>query len=280
MADQEAVWHVIIDNKEYGPLTKAQVLEYFRNDQLTGNALIWRTGFPDWRPARDVSEFWQPPKRTSLEAIESSLQSHLPDQNYGQDIATVPSASEGWSLWKSANIGLFVSALMLLFQILNGRGFELANYAHTASAATISGLLGQILAAPLIFVWIAVVRNILKRREAKSRANAFRGAITFLGSLGSIMGLLLIYGEVLFSRNAIISGEARKAVITDMIHSCVQKQRALGHNVFQGEIERYCACVSEKIADLTTYKQLGAAPDASALADLKQRVEAAAFACR
>jgi hypothetical protein len=39
-------------------------------------------------------------------------------------------------------------------------------------------------------------------------------------------------------------------------------------------------CTGEKIADNTTYKQLGAELDASALADLKQKVEAAGYACR
>ena len=36
----------------------------------------------------------------------------------------------------------------------------------------------------------------------------------------------------------------------------------------------------EKIADSTTYKQLGSEADATALADLRQRLEAAGNACR
>jgi hypothetical protein len=187
---------------------------------------------------------------------------------------------ERWSLWKSSNIGLLVSAFTLLLQIGNGRGFELADYAHTASAATISGLIGQILGAPLIFVLIAVVRNLLNRRQPKSSASAVRGALTFVALLVSILGSLMIYGGIFFSSTEKISGETRKTFIADATRSCVRKQRSLGQSVTEAQIDKYCNCASEKMADGTTYKQLGNEPDASALADLKQKAEAAGYACR
>jgi hypothetical protein len=191
-----------------------------------------------------------------------------------------PAAREKWSVWKSANIGLLVSAFTLLVQIGGGRGFELANYAHTGSAATISRLIGQVLAAPLIFVLIAVVRNLLNRRQSKSSASAVRGALTFVGLLVGIMGSLMVYGEVFFSSTEIISGEARKTFVVDGYRSCVQKQRSLGQNITEDRIDKYCTCTTERIADGTTYKQLGTELDQSALAHLRQMVEAAGYACR
>src|SRR5258708_6673353 len=185
-----------------------------------------------------------------------------------------------WSVWKSANIGLLVSAFVLLLQIGTGRGFELANYAHTASAETLTYLIGRILAAPLIFVLIAVVRNLLNRRQPKSSASAARGALIFVALLVCILGALMVYGEVFFSSAETISGETQKTFIADWSRTCVQKQRSLGQNVTEAQIDKYCTCVGEKIADSTTYKQLGTALDASALADLKQKVEAAGYACR
>jgi len=68
-------------------------------------------------------------------------------------------------------------------QIGSGRGFELADYAHTASGATIGGLIGQILGVPLIFVAIAAVRNLLNRQQPKSGASVVRGALTFAALL-------------------------------------------------------------------------------------------------
>jgi hypothetical protein len=196
------------------------------------------------------------------------------------DRTDTPPAGEKWSLWKSANIGLLVSAFILLLQIANGRGFELANYAHTASAETVSDLIGRILAAPLIFVLIAVVRNLLKKRQPKSSASAARGALTFVVLLMLILGALMVYGEVFFSSTEIISGETRKTLIADISRECIQKQRSLGQNLADAKISKYCTCMSEKMADSTTYKQMGTKLDASALADLRERVETASHACR
>src|SRR5262249_8807482 len=144
MAGQEAIWHVMIGGKEQGPLTKAQVLEYLRHGMLAGSDRIWRPGFPDWKSVSEIDEFWQPPKRTTDQpTLVQSVPEHVPEP----DKIDAPSVGEKWSLWKSANIGLLVSAFVLLLQVGTGQGFELANYAHTASAATVSGLIGQILAA-------------------------------------------------------------------------------------------------------------------------------------
>ena len=65
MAGQEAVWHVVVDDNQYGPLTKGQVLEYLRDESLVGSDLIWRPGYPDWKSISEISDFWQPPRRTA-----------------------------------------------------------------------------------------------------------------------------------------------------------------------------------------------------------------------
>jgi hypothetical protein len=275
MAGQEAIWHVIIDDKEEGPLSKAQVLEYLRDGMLAGSDLIWRPGFPGWKSVSEISDFWQAPKRPSIRASIQSTPEHVHEQR-----TVAPAAGEKWSVWKSANIGLLVSAFTLLVQVGGGRGFELASYAHTASPATIGGLIGQILGVPLIFVLVAVVRNLLNRCQSKSSASAVRGALTFVALLVGIVGVLMVYGEVFFSSTETTSGEARRTFVADAHRACVQKQRSLGQNITEAQIDKFCTCTSEKIADGTTYKQLGTELDASALAHLKQTAEAATYACR
>jgi GYF domain 2 len=270
MDGQEAIWHVVIRDQRHGPLSKAQVLQYLRDGTLTGSDLIWRPGFPQWKPVQE-SDFWQVPQRAS---VGTAVTDHEPPETQA------PAAREKWSLWKSANIGLLVSAFVLLVQIATGRGFQLANYAHTGSAETIASLIGQVLAAPLIFVLIAFARNLLNWRQAKSSASAVRGALTFAALLVGVMVGLVIYGEVVFSSTEIISGEARKNFIDDAHRSCVRKQRSLGQNATEDQIDRYCTCYIEKVADGTTYKQIGTELDESGLAHLRQVVEAAAGACR
>ena len=152
--------------------------------------------------------------------------------------------------WKSSNIGLLVGAFTLLLQIGAGRGFELADYAHTASAATIGALIGQILGVPLIFVLIAVVRNLLNWEQPKS--SAVRGALTFVALLLCILGSLMAYGAVFFSSIEKISGETRKTFMASASRSCAQKQRSLGQSVSEAQIDKYCNCTSEKMADIQT----------------------------
>lgn len=190
------------------------------------------------------------------------------------------STTQRWSLWRSANIGIIFSTFILLLQIANGRGFELASYAHTRSAETISALGGQVLAAPLIFALIAFIRNGFNRRQPKSNASAFRGALIFAALFMGIFAGLLIYGEFVFSRDEAIGGDARKSFIAETQLACVQKQASLNQAVTDEQIHTYCTCVSEKMADATTYKQLGSDLDAGALRDLRQKVEAIDNRCR
>jgi hypothetical protein len=277
----EAVWHVIIDDRQEGPLTAAQILEYLASRRLEGSDLIWRPGMTDWKRVSEIDEFRQPPKQAlPREPVRSRASTLSPsDVRYPPD-EDEPSASGKWGLWRSASLGLLFSALTLVIQIVGGRGFELANNAHTASAETITVLAGQILAAPLIFVVIASMRNLLNRRQPKSKASVVFGAVSFVALLLCISGGVFAYGEIFFSSNEIIGGQARSTFIADASYPCIQKQRSLDPSATEAQIDKYCACVSEKIARSTTYKQLGTEADATALAELKQRLEAAGNACR
>jgi hypothetical protein len=282
MAGEEAIWHVIVDDTQQGPLSKAQVLEFLRDGTLAGGDLIWCPGFPDWKPVSEINDFWQPPPRTSARVkAPVQLQTQVIPERLDEPLKTDgPSRGKKLSLWKSANIGLLISALTLLVQVGGGRGFELANYAHTASAGTISSLLGQILAGPLIFVLIAILRNLFYTGSARSSASPVKGAIIFATLLMGIFAALIIYGEIVFSSTEAISGEARKTFLADVYRSCVQKQRSISQAVTEAQVHSYCTCTSEKMADGTTYKQIGSEPDASMLAGLRQKAEAAGYACR
>lgn len=65
MAGQGTIWHVIIDGEQRGPLSDDQVREYLHEGQLVGSDLIWRPGFSDWKPLKEVADFWHPPRHGS-----------------------------------------------------------------------------------------------------------------------------------------------------------------------------------------------------------------------
>jgi len=84
MAGQEAVWRVVINDNEQGPLTKSQVLEHLKDGLLTASNLIWRPGFSEWKSISEVSDFWQPPKRPS--AIDAVQPPPLPAAALGRPL--------------------------------------------------------------------------------------------------------------------------------------------------------------------------------------------------
>ena len=268
MAGQEAVWHVVVDDNQYGPLTKGQVLEYLRDESLVGSDLIWRPGYPDWKSISEISDFWQPPRRTA--ARDGPLAAVRTEQS-----AKTSQPKRKFSLWKSANIGLAASALSMPLRLVTDGG-AFADYAHTASSETIAYLVSEIIALPVLFVLIAGICNLVCWKRPKSNANAFWGAITFISLLAVILGGLVVYGEVFFSSNQIISGEFRKKFVAKANSSCVQRERSQPTKDMPDanieKIEMYCTCLTERWADATTYKQT---VDAKGLADLKQRIEAA-----
>jgi hypothetical protein len=133
---------------------------------------------------------------------------------------------------------------------------------------------------PLIFVLIAVARNLSNRQLSEPRVNAVRHALAFAASLACILGGLRVYGGTVFASTDVISGEARKLFLVDAYRGCLQNQHAGNRNVSDPQVDKYCICMSQKMAVGTTYRQLGSEPDANALADLGQKVQAVSDACR
>jgi hypothetical protein len=276
MAEQKAIWHVVVDNQQRGPLSRAEVLEYLRGGTLSGGALIWRPGFAEWKRISEIPEFRQRPRRTIRPAPARSAPARPPVPAQA-DSASPSRTPQKWSIWRSASIGLLVSALILIVQIGIGRGLQLASAVHTASPAAVGALLGQILAAPMLFALVALVRNRFRRGASMSTASAARGALMFVGLLVCVVAALIVYGNVFFSSTEALSGETRKAFVSDMYRACVQTQRVISWGVSEAVIARHCGCVSEKMADMTTFEQLGSEPSE---ADVRSKAEASGKACR
>jgi GYF domain 2 len=289
----EPIWHVIIGGERRGPLTEDQVLAFLGDGTLAAGDFVWCPDFPDWKRAGEIGDN-RPLENVPAQAAAAPIDAAVDDQDIaahdaehdhagpiGEPHSTPASlADTAWSLWTAANVGLLVSALTLLLQIGRGDGFELASYAHSASAANVSGLIGQMLGAPLILVLITVARNLLKHGRPESGANAARHALAFVVLLACMLGGLRAYGETVFASTEIISGEARKSFLVEAYGACLRKQHAGGQNVSDPQIDKYCMCTSQKMAASTTYQQLGSEPDANALVELKQKVEAVSDACR
>jgi GYF domain 2 len=282
------IWHVIIDGEQRGPLSRAQVLEHLHDGQLVGSDLIWRPGFSDWKPVSELADFWQPPRRGPSLPPPLPAPTELSGRNddHSDDAPATPLIAlpnKKWSIWKAASAGLTLSLFTLAIQVASGRGFEIANLVQTASVATVVQLAAQILAAPLLFVIIAVVRNIFRWRLPRSDTRAIASATVFFLMLAGTGVALALYGQWFFNSTERISGATRDYVMSTMQPACVQRQMSLRQGIKPSDeqISKYCQCFSIQMADNTTYKGLtrdSNAPDVQAY--LKQQAEAAGQTCR
>jgi predicted Zn finger-like uncharacterized protein len=52
-----AVWHLVIDQEQVGPMTVEEVEERFRRGDVDAEGYVWREGFGDWERLADVDVF-------------------------------------------------------------------------------------------------------------------------------------------------------------------------------------------------------------------------------
>ncbi len=52
----EAVWHIVVEGEQQGPYTAGQLAEYLTAGNLDYEAFVWREGFDDWKPIREVQD--------------------------------------------------------------------------------------------------------------------------------------------------------------------------------------------------------------------------------
>ncbi|MBA3392493.1 MAG: zinc-ribbon domain-containing protein [Deltaproteobacteria bacterium] len=56
-AGDDAVWHVVINQDQVGPMTAAEVQQRFTGGEIDADTYIWREGFADWLPIAQVDTF-------------------------------------------------------------------------------------------------------------------------------------------------------------------------------------------------------------------------------
>src|SRR5262249_26696866 len=53
----EAVWHVVINQDQVGPMTAVDVQHRFHAGEIDAETYVWREGFADWLPMAQVDTF-------------------------------------------------------------------------------------------------------------------------------------------------------------------------------------------------------------------------------
>ena len=57
MVETPPLFFVFFHKTQYGPFTNQELVHLFEAHKLDSSAYLWQTGWPNWKPAKDVSEF-------------------------------------------------------------------------------------------------------------------------------------------------------------------------------------------------------------------------------
>lgn len=71
---EQAVWHVVVDGEQVGPLGEADVKEKLRAGQINAESLVWKEGFADWTALSTVPELVALQPRTRASSVRAAVQ--------------------------------------------------------------------------------------------------------------------------------------------------------------------------------------------------------------
>jgi len=54
--DNDPIWHAAIDDNNTGPFSMAQLKQFAASGKVNGETSVWKDGFADWKPVKDVPE--------------------------------------------------------------------------------------------------------------------------------------------------------------------------------------------------------------------------------
>ena len=55
--EKATVWFTLKDNRQVGPLSEREILEWLNNGKISHTTLIWCEGMANWLPMSAVPEF-------------------------------------------------------------------------------------------------------------------------------------------------------------------------------------------------------------------------------
>src|SRR6202007_1760734 len=70
-----AQWYLARDGQQYGPLSEPELAKFIELGHLQPTDLLWREGFPDWRPAMVV---FPPPRPAAPRPAPQPRQAPVP----------------------------------------------------------------------------------------------------------------------------------------------------------------------------------------------------------
>ena len=95
--DAEApTWHLVVDQKQVGPMTGTEVRDKFARGEVDAETYIWREGFTDWQRIGQVEDFSDVAESTVVAGAPGGpALGHVPEAAAGASEAGAPAAGAG-----------------------------------------------------------------------------------------------------------------------------------------------------------------------------------------
>jgi predicted Zn finger-like uncharacterized protein len=86
---EEPEWHIAVDGEQMGPYLGEQIISMFQAQQIDAETFLWKDGFDEWLPLRDVPEFAgleqqaPPPAAQAPAAMQGAVKGSLFSEAFG-----------------------------------------------------------------------------------------------------------------------------------------------------------------------------------------------------
>ena len=168
-------WYYAEGRETRGPITFDQLIALLSQLPTPRGVLVWRDGFTDWTEAENVREIAEklirpPPLRRRSSAIPPPVPEGSGDfvEDYQEQFSRKKisvQAGKKWSLWRAALTGFLIYlAIYVLGTTINNRWDRELAWLNGRPGQVIGYFGAQFLLLPLVFVVIAIIRNLWVRR--------------------------------------------------------------------------------------------------------------------
>src|SRR5262245_51675126 len=132
-------WYIARNGQQYGPLSEAELGRFVELGHLQPTDLLWREGFPDWRPAMVVF----PPRTPALPRMPLGMHlppgsAQLPDRFADDPVSLGPAAAAAADDDWPSRVGRVVAFLLLIAVVAGAGG---AGYVYRAQLASLAASL-------------------------------------------------------------------------------------------------------------------------------------------
>jgi len=212
LASDDVEWYAHVDNANRGPLTPAVIAKMISSGSISGQSLVWRSGYGDWQPAaKSFPEYFPGSDRfvTMDNQPASQFQGAMPTSARNGESQHSGSVSEdaiqamvrprGWILHLAISTLIYAALSILYCVVMMIVGSANRVVPLAGPAAVIGGLIGIIFSliliagATMLLQYATALKIVAIRRDQVSAMLAMKRLHTFWQYCSILLMVLQVF---------------------------------------------------------------------------------------